>query len=44
VHRALVEIGYYDRHPQALSDSYFATLRRLTQPAQELRTAGSALQ
>ena len=44
VHRALVEIGYYDRHPRARSDSYFATLRRQTQPARELGTAGSALQ
>ena len=44
VHRALVDIGYYDRHPRARSDSYFATLRRQTQPARELGTAGRALQ
>jgi fatty acid desaturase len=44
VHRALVEIGYYERHPRARSNSYFATLRRQTLPARELGTARSALQ
>ncbi|HVR65328.1 MAG TPA: fatty acid desaturase [Verrucomicrobiae bacterium] len=44
VHRALLEIGYYDRHPRARSGSYFATLREQVRATPSLRAAGSALE
>jgi len=42
VHRALLAVGYYDRHPQARSSSYLATLRQQAQPARTLGTARDA--
>lgn len=39
VHRALIAVGYYDRHPQAWSRSYLATLRQQTQPVADLGRA-----
>lgn len=44
VHRALLAIGYYDRHPRARSGSYFATLREQVRAAPSLRAAGSAFE
>jgi fatty acid desaturase len=44
VHRALLEIGYYDRHPRALSNSYLATLRQQVRPAALLGAARGAAQ
>jgi fatty acid desaturase len=41
VHRALVEIGYYDQHPRARSASYIATFRQQARPVRPLKAAGS---